>query len=150
MPLQQKRLYWPLFFRDDLIMEKNKLQLEYVFDRVSTRSLWRYLSTPDGLSEWFAYDVRLEDNGDFYFQWDKNSGEKASILEQREGERIRFQWHREQDQNACFEFVIHHSELTGGKSLEVIDYIAPEEVADMEHFWNNLISRLRLSLGAPE
>ena len=94
--------------------------------------------------------MRLEDNGDFYFQWDKNSGEKASVLEQREGERIRFQWHREQDQNACFEFVIHHSELTGGKSLEVIDYIAPEEVADMEHFWNNLISRLRLSLGAPE
>ncbi len=139
-----------MFIRNSSFMEKNKLQLEYVFDRVSTRSLWRHLSTPDGLSEWFAHDVKLDDNGDFYFQWDKHNGEKASILEQREGELIRFQWHRDHDQHACFEFVIHHSELTGGKSLEIIDYITPDEAEDTEHFWNNLIGRLRLSLGVPE
>lgn len=131
-------------------MNKDKLQLEYVFDRVSTRSLWRYLSTPDGLSEWFAYDVVRDDDGVFYFHWDKNSADKASVLEERDGELIRFQWHREHDPHACFEFVIHHSELTGGKSLEIIDYVPSEEVEDMENFWNSLVGRLRLSLGVPE
>ena len=38
-------------------MKKEKFHIEYIFDKVSRRSLWNHLTTPPGLSAWFADDA---------------------------------------------------------------------------------------------
>ena len=43
-------------------MKKEKFHIEYIFDKVSRRSLWNHLTTPPGLSAWFADDVTINDN----------------------------------------------------------------------------------------
>ena len=45
-------------------MKKEKFHIEYIFDKVSRRSLWNHLTTPPGLSAWFADDVII--NGNIY------------------------------------------------------------------------------------
>ena len=62
-------------------MKKEKFHIEYVFDKVSRRSLWNHLTTPPGLSAWFADDVIIDDNR-YIFVWDKTEQE-AVILSVR-------------------------------------------------------------------
>ena len=38
-------------------MKKEKFHIEYIFDKVSRRSLWNHLTTALGLSAWFADEV---------------------------------------------------------------------------------------------
>ena len=43
-------------------MKKEKFHIEYIFDKVSRRSLWNHLTTALGLSAWFADEVIINDN----------------------------------------------------------------------------------------
>ena len=59
-------------------MKKEKFHIEYIFDKVSRRSLWNHLTTPPGLSAWFADDVII--NGSIYvFKWNK-AEQEAEVL----------------------------------------------------------------------
>ena len=44
-------------------MKKEKFHIEYIFDKVSRRSLWNHLTTALGLSAWFADEVIIPLNG---------------------------------------------------------------------------------------
>ena len=52
-------------------MKKEKINIEYVLDKVSHMSLWNQLTTPLGLSAWFADSVSVKNN-EYTFKWDKN------------------------------------------------------------------------------
>ncbi|MCS3062583.1 START-like domain-containing protein [Parabacteroides distasonis] len=51
-------------------MKKEKFHIEYIFDKVSRRSLWNHLTTALGLSAWFADEVIINDNL-YTFKWSK-------------------------------------------------------------------------------
>ena len=55
----------------------------------SPQLLFQYLSTPSGLSEWFADDVNSRGE-DFTFFWDDGE-EKAKLIQKKNNERVRFQ-----------------------------------------------------------
>ena len=94
-------------------MKKEKFHIEYIFDKVSRRSLWNHLTTPPGLSAWFADDVII--NGNIYvFKWNK-AEQEAEVLSIKPEMSIRYRWMDEEDENAYFEFQIHSHELTGQK-----------------------------------
>ena len=41
-------------------MNKEKFNIEYVFDNVSRSSLWNHITTSRGLSSWFAEKVSIK------------------------------------------------------------------------------------------
>ena len=126
-------------------MKKDKFHIEYVLDKVSKRSLWNHLTTPHGLSSWFAKDVDV--NGNIYtFTWDKSEQEKARLIAMKQGVYIRFSWLEEND-GSYFEFRIHTVELTGIVALEITDFAEPSEIADTISIWDLQVDELKRTLG---
>ena len=58
-------------------MKKEKFHIEYIFDKVSRRSLWNHLTTALGLSAWFADEVIINDNL-YTFKWSKEAQEATT------------------------------------------------------------------------
>ena len=126
-------------------MKKEKFHIEYIFDKVSRRSLWNHLTTPPGLSAWFADDVLI--NGKKYtFKWNK-TGQEAVVLAMEPEVCVRYQWVDEADEGTYFEFQIHTHELTGTTSLEITDFAEHEEKRDSIDLWDTQVEALRRTLG---
>ncbi|MGQ0827868.1 MAG: START-like domain-containing protein [Bacteroidota bacterium] len=124
---------------------KGKFELEYVV-RTSAGILYELLTTPSGLSEWFADDVNIRD-GIFTFFWD-GSEQKARLLGFKEDQYIRMQW-IDKPEGSFFEFRIQRDELTGDISLIIIDFA--DEASDMQTsklLWDSQVNKLLNVLGS--
>jgi len=107
--------------------------------------LYPRLSTPGGLSEWFADNVNVD--GKYYvFYWD-GSFQRAELLLKRENHFIRFKWVDDDQDNAFFEFRIMTDELTGDTALIITDYAESDEKADTVDLWNSQVSGLKHCVG---
>ncbi|HEY4786374.1 MAG TPA: START-like domain-containing protein [Bacteroidales bacterium] len=123
---------------------KIKFTLEYPMN-CSPLVLYPRLSTPGGLSEWFADDVNVE--GKFYvFYWD-GSEQKAELQLRRENYFVRFRWIDDPQENTFFEFRIVSDELTGDISLLITDYAEEDEKGDAIDLWNSQVSTLKHCVG---
>lgn len=125
----------------------NKIELEFTLN-TSQNILFNRLSTPSGLSEWFADDVNL--NGDiFTFIWD-NSESQAQMVHKKENKSIRFRWIDDGtpiDEEAYFEFRISPDEITGGVALYVTEQLVDNDLEDAISLWNCQIAELKRILG---
>lgn len=126
-------------------MKKEKFHIEYVFGNVSRRSLWNHLTTPPGLSAWFADDVIINDNI-YIFKW-KKTEQQAEVIAMKPEMSIRYRWMDEEDDGTYFEFQIHTIELTGDTSLEITDFAEPDEKRDSIDLWDTQINELKRTLG---
>ena len=126
-------------------MKKEKFHIEYIFDKVSRRSLWNHLTTPPGLSAWFADDVTINNNT-YVFKWDRDEQE-AEVLAVKPEISIRYRWTDEDEANVYFEFLIHTVELTGATALEITDFAEPDEKMDSINLWDSQIDELKRTLG---
>jgi len=125
--------------------EKVKFEMEFPLHS-SPAFLYQYLSTPDGLSEWFADNVNSR--SDIYtFIWD-DSEEEAKRLSYRTNERIKYRWLSDEDEDVYFEFYIQVDALTKDVSLIVTDFADEDEVEESKMFWENQISELKQTIGA--
>ncbi|MDQ3049053.1 MAG: START-like domain-containing protein [Bacteroidota bacterium] len=123
---------------------KGKFELEYVV-RVSAGILYELLTTPSGLSEWFADDVNIRD-GIFTFFWD-GSEQKARLLGFKEEKYVRLQW-MDKPEGTYFEFRIERDELTGDISLIIVDFA--DEASDQQTsklLWDSQVNKLLHVLG---
>ena len=118
-------------------MKKEKFHIEYIFDKVSRRSLWNHLTTALGLSAWFADEVIINDNL-YTFKWSKEAQE-ATVIDSKPENFIRYRWVDEEDENAYFEFIIHTIELTGSTALEITDFSEPGEKKDSINLWDSQV-----------
>ncbi|MGZ4056393.1 MAG: START-like domain-containing protein [Bacteroidia bacterium] len=124
---------------------KGKFELEYVI-RTSAGILYEFITSPSGLSEWFADDVNIRD-GIFTFFWD-GSEQKAKLLGFKEDKFIRLRW-MDKPEGTYFEFRIDKDELTGDTSLIIIDFA--DEASDMETsklLWDSQVNKLLGVLGS--
>ena len=126
-------------------MKKEKFHIEYIFDKVSRRSLWNHLTTPPGLSAWFADDVTINDNT-YVFKWNRDEQE-AEVLSVKPEISIRYRWTDEEEDNVFFEFLIHTVELTGATALEITDFAEPDEKKDSINLWDSQVYELKRTLG---
>ena len=124
---------------------KQKIEIEHIFSS-SVKVLYPRLSTPAGLSEWFADDV-FQKEGEFIFIWD-GSEQVASVLNSKPNSFIRFQWEDAEDEDEYFEFNIHVEPLTGDVALIVTDFADEDEVEDAIELWNKQLNVLHRNLGA--
>src|SRR4030095_6596065 len=89
--------------------KNNKYTLEFPI-KSSPLILFEFLSTPSGLTQWFADHVDVFHNN-FTFFWNGNPS-KAKVVEQHENDRIRFRW-EDAPADEYFEFKIQTGEITG-------------------------------------
>lgn len=123
---------------------KESFQLEYVFDNASLAALWSSISTPEGLSAWFADDVLVE--GEKYtFIWNKFQ-QTADLLQIRLNKYVRFKW-EEEDPKIFFELKLSQNELTNDIVLTISDFSESDELEDAIDLWDTQIEQLRINLG---
>ncbi|SMC53702.1 START-like domain-containing protein [Cellulophaga tyrosinoxydans] len=124
--------------------EKVKFEIEFVIQS-SPQLLYTYLSTPSGLSEWFADNVNSRGEK-FYFIWDE-SEEEAKLLKRKSEEFVKFRWTAEEDES-FFEMRIIVDEITSDVSLFITDFAEEDEVEEAKMLWRNQISSLKQVLGS--
>lgn len=124
---------------------KQKYELEYVIN-ASPKVLFARLSTPGGLSEWFADDVNIEGSV-LTFVWDKTV-QKAELLCSKENRVVRFRWLDDPDPKSFFEFRISQDPLTNDVSLSITDFADENEIDDAKGLWDKQISQLFSQLGS--
>jgi uncharacterized protein YndB with AHSA1/START domain len=127
--------------------QKKTFSIEFDF-HASPQLLFQYLSTPSGLSEWFADNVNSRGE-DFTFIWDDGE-EYAKLLSKKINQKVRFQWlNDEPDQEEYyFEFVIQVDAITKDVSLIINDFAEEEEIEESKMFWDNSITALKQVLGS--
>jgi uncharacterized protein YndB with AHSA1/START domain len=122
-----------------------KYELEYTLN-CSAKVLFSRLSTADGLSEWFADDVKL-DGDTFVFSWNKTEA-KARLTAIKENKLVRFEWHDLTDpESNYFEFRIDVHDITGDVALLITDFAEPDEKEDAIYLWDTQIYDLKRALG---
>lgn len=127
--------------------EKIKYELEFPITS-SPQLLYQYISTPSGLSEWFADNVNSR--GEYFtFIWD-DSEEKARMSSKKTGEKVKFRWVDEQDKDGdyYFELRILVDEITKDVSLMVVDFADEADVQESKLLWENQVSDLKHVLGS--
>ena len=124
---------------------RRKIELEYIFSS-SVKVLFSRLSTPAGLSEWFADDVFQKGN-QFIFKWN-GSEQPATLVELKSNTVVRFRWDDAEEEDEYFEFNIHVEPLTGDVALIITDFADEDEVNDTIELWNKQMDILHRNLGA--
>ncbi|MBC91206.1 MAG: hypothetical protein CMC67_03580 [Flavobacteriaceae bacterium] len=121
--------------------------LEIAFQS-SPQLLFQYLSTPSGLSEWFADDVNSRGEI-FTFFWDDGE-ETAKLLLKKNNEKVKFQWINDEDSsdNEFFEFKIEVDEITKDVSLIITDFSDDDELEESKMLWENSVATLKQVLGS--
>ncbi len=124
---------------------KLKFEIEFPI-QASPQLLYNYISTPSGLSEWFADNVNSRGEL-FTFIWD-DSEEQAKLITKKSTERIKFKWLDADDDSSYFELRIQVDGITKDVSLIVTDFSDDDEVDEAKMLWENQISSLKQVLGS--
>ncbi len=126
-------------------MDKIKYEIEFTVN-VSPQSLYEHISTPSGLSKWFADNVNSR--GEKYtFIWD-DSEEEAILLTKKRDSHIKFKWEEDEQKDSYFELRIQVDELTKDVSIVITDFAEADEIEESKQLWENQIGELKHLLGA--
>jgi uncharacterized protein YndB with AHSA1/START domain len=127
-------------------LRMKEIRLEF-FLKTSPTVLFSRISTPSGLSEWFADNVKVE--GKIYtFIWGKTE-QQAEILTMIPNVSISFRW-LEMESGYDFGFNIIQDELTGDVALIVTDNIDEDEAEpeDVCNLWCSQVAKLKHMIGS--
>jgi uncharacterized protein YndB with AHSA1/START domain len=125
--------------------EKIKYEMEIPI-QVSPSLLYTYISTPSGMSEWYADNVNSR--GEFFtFIWE-GSEEKAKLLSKKNGDRIRFRWMEDEGTEYFFELRIQVDGVTKDVALMITDFAEEDEVDEGKLLWESMIGELKQILGS--
>lgn len=127
------------------MQDKVKYEIEFPLHSSPTL-LYQYISTPSGLSEWFADNVNSRGEL-FTFIWD-GAEEKAKLLRKKNGEMVKFRWEENKDEDTFFELRIVVDEITKDVSLVVTDFAEEDEMEEAKMLWDNQISDLKHVIGS--
>lgn len=123
-----------------------KYTLEFPINS-SVNILYKRLSTPSGLAEWFADDVVIKDKI-FTFFWD-GSEQEAKLLKLKTNQFIRFKWEDNETKEDYFEFFIQIDEMTSDVSLIVTDFAEDaQEQEEQSQLWEKQITQLKRAIGS--
>ena len=122
-----------------------KYTLEFPI-KSSVSVLFNAVSTPDGLSEWFADNVNW--SGNIYtFIWD-DSEEEAELLKKVNNQLIWFRW-IDEDEDTYFEFKIEVDPVTNDVTLFVTDFAENEEEKENStNLWEAQVNALMKRIGS--
>lgn len=123
---------------------RSKYTIEYSV-KCSPSILFPFLSTPSGLGEWFADNVKQRENS-FTFNWEGNN-EHAEMIAAEENEYVVFKWDW-MNSDEYFEFRIEKSPVTDETILTITDFADKKELIDQERLWDAQIHDLKHRIGS--
>jgi uncharacterized protein YndB with AHSA1/START domain len=121
-----------------------RFEIEYVV-HTSPGILYEFLTSPSGLSEWFADDVNIK-HGIYTFFWD-GMQQDARVLAAKDFKYVRYQWLDKQD-GSYFEFRIEVDDLTNDVSFIVTDFAEGPEIITSKLLWDSQVHKLLQVIGA--
>jgi uncharacterized protein YndB with AHSA1/START domain len=124
--------------------KRTKITMEFEI-KSSPNILFNYISSPSGLSEWFAEDVNVQ-NKMYTFFWDGEEN-TAEMIKKVNGKNVRFKW-EDSEEEEYFEMEVKQDELTNDIALVVTDFINEEDVEETQMLWESQIGDLRTAIGA--
>uniref|UniRef100_UPI004047AE96 START-like domain-containing protein n=1 Tax=Algoriphagus sp. TaxID=1872435 RepID=UPI004047AE96 len=130
-------------------MLENQFIADYQLN-ASKKIVYTYLSTASGLQEWFADEVRINEDKDFIFNFDQEDHyAKLTVLKANLHVRLDFfDPKRMHDQVDSFiEFKLDETEFTQSLFLKVIDQSNFYNLEELEVIWDGLISKLKEIIG---
>jgi uncharacterized protein YndB with AHSA1/START domain len=125
--------------------DKVEFILEFVV-KASPKMLYKFLSTPSGLSEWFADNVNSRGKK-FVFIWD-GSEETAVLVNKKTDKHIRFKWEEDEEADTFFEFKLETDDLTNDVSLIITDFAEEDEVEESQLLWESQVNSLLHAIGS--
>ena len=126
--------------------EREKYEMDFLL-KTSIKSLDNMVSTPSGLSEWFADDVNIKD--DIYtFIWD-GSEEEARLISKKNNSKVRWQWIEDEEEglDTYFELRYEIDPMTKSVILTLTSFAEPDEVEESRFLWEGQIGQLKRKLG---
>jgi uncharacterized protein YndB with AHSA1/START domain len=120
-----------------------KYTLEYIFV-ASPKLVYNYISTAQGLADWFADNVTIRDNV-YIFHWE-DSEQKALMSSKKENEYVRFKW-IEEDISNYFEMRIDTNSVSNEVTLIITDFAFENEKEEAVMVWNGAIKKLLRTIG---
>jgi len=117
----------------------------------SIKMLYPYIQSASGLSEWFAEDVKINNEDKVHtFLWD-NEEHKARQAAHRTNHFVRFEFlpesKEDEDDPSYFELRLEFNELTQSVYLKVSDYSDFDDMRELQILWDGLIESLRKTVG---
>ncbi|MBQ7853317.1 MAG: hypothetical protein IJ342_10695 [Muribaculaceae bacterium] len=106
--------------------------------------LWDYISSENGLKQWFADNVKIKDK-DYTFIW-KGYSQEAKMVGMRKGLALKLQW-LDAPSRTYFEMRILTSEMTDNTVLQITDFAEEDEMDESQDLWRSQIDTLRRVIG---
>ena len=125
--------------------EKVEYSMEFVV-KASPKMLYKFLSTPSGLSEWFADNVNSRGK-EYTFIWD-GSEEVATLVNKKADKHIRFKWEEDEEAEYFFEFKLEIDDLTNDVSLIITDFAEEDEIEESKLLWESQVNSLLHAIGS--
>ena len=144
MAILQLFIRTPLNLLNFVALLMKEIKLEFYL-KTSPAVLFSRISTPSGLAEWFADNVKI-DGKIFTFFWG-DSEQKAEILTMIPNDSISFRW-LDMDPENTFGFNIIQDELTGDVALVVTDNSDDDDAEDNSNLWCSQVAKLKHMIGS--
>ncbi len=127
-----------------------KISIERELNSKSANIIWALMSTPEGLSKWFADEVKRD--GDLFVftwgnAWSSHETRTAAMLEKKEREYIRLRWSEDEYLDTYLELRMEKSDITNDYILVVTDYAPDGDTDTLADIWDANFETLRRSTG---
>ena len=130
-------------------MVKNKFVSDYQIN-ASKKIVFHYLSSASGLEEWFADEVKIDEDKNYIFDFD-NEEHYAKLASLRLNSHVKFEFFDPKNPGATdhsyIEFKLEENDLTQTLFLKVIDYSDLYDEDESVSIWEGLIGRLKEIIG---
>ncbi|MHA7128661.1 START-like domain-containing protein [Algoriphagus namhaensis] len=130
-------------------MVKNKFIADYQIN-ASRKMIFSYLSTASGLEDWFADEVKIDEDKNFIFHFD-NEEHHARVASIRLNSHVKYDFFDPADpdkaDHSYVEFKLEENELTQTMFLKVIDYTDDYDEEESQAIWDGLIGKLKETIG---
>ena len=140
--------------------------------RASQKILFPYLNTPGGLAQWFADDVKVDEDKIYHFFWNDEE-QRAKLAVNRRDQLIRFEYLPEsvkavgsgiaqavpasgdgsanssevEEELPYVEFTLEKNEMTQSVFLKVVDCTTIGDEEEIQEIWDSMITSLREMIG---
>lgn len=124
-------------------MDRVQITMEFIF-RASPAMIYKFLSVPSSIIRWFCDEADI-DGKEYTFIW-SGSPETATLIDDVENERLRFEW-EDAEEDEYLDYAISKSPVTGETILEITDFCDEDEVDDQRALWEEQMARLKRASG---
>jgi len=130
-------------------MVKNKFVSDYQIN-ASKKIVFHYISSASGLEEWFADEVKIDEDKNYIFNFD-NEDHHAKLASLRINTHVKFEFFDPKNpieaDHSFIEFKLEENDLTQTLFLKVIDYSDSYDEDESISIWEGLIARLKEIIG---